>query len=1070
LEKAYVEQSSAEIREQLAVYMNTLDKQLTPEDFNAQLILKYRELSQAESEKIDAVSSSLEQSLGTKLKVFWRKHAKARLVLGAGLFGAGMLLTFTGVGAAAGMSAAGAGLAITRGVTSGAGAAMGIESLLDTHTEILGKKGKIDDLLNIGFRGKKGGWAEKYLHREGAEITEEDKADAIAELTEKADLKMLEQERARLRILGLDKAKGMAESGRFGQEQILMVEAIEEVYQIKLQEHLQELLANKEEDEATLDIVNNFIGTQQEVSVAVLQAEQHSSRNKAMARATIALTAGITVGMFTGGRMWEKFAGGGADATGDAAGATTAAAESGEHENPWDKHLKYNNESAGDAVDSKEAGGGKPAEDLSQVDAKEGAKPATEQAPAAIYEATHEVAKGDNVWNIIENQLRTHFPDWNGLNEAQQTYFIDYFENRVVADPAAYGIEGDINNLTVGSQVNFGELFDTDNINEAAQKSGALTTEQMSNIVDNNEAIATAAKDHIRITSENVDGIAREVRQVARDFSEQGFSGTEFIDKSGEIQDWTYNGDPVEVVPVGGQDVVRLVDSPDIIVDKLDQVIDHQGNPMAEAAAEVAPDVESHLNGFLEGTGEYSEEVYKEAIKDPKQLDQLVDHVFNSDRETQIAFLEDFDVSFDPENNKGPVFLKVLENQDIEYSSIDSVEELTKYITDFDQVAHGDELPGKLWEARLLKDEDGRLFYALVQKIKNRLLSQDSFMIDEVGPTQTIKTKQLAGWLIKSEAPLEIVPEAAQEVVDAQAPEGVPEAGTIDAEEPVAEKVETPVKEGMTPEELKKAKNLLNSSQGIDNNGHFNSGYFVGNADHLKQWPAGVTTEFDGSLDLSDAKLETLPDNFKLNGSLDLRGSQITNIPDDAQITREIFVPKDFSGNIPEHLQDQIVVPETTPEIVETAEAAAQAPEGVPEAGTIDAEEPVAEKVETPVKEAPAPVETVETTPEVAEAPVVESPAAEGYSGNYSDETNGFLESFNQLDSSNTILIEEFNVQGMIDGIYNDNTVSEALKARDLTVIKESLLDAFKAADHKSDVIKGLLRGVTEKIRSLQPF
>ena len=60
---------------------------------------------------------------------------------------------------------------------------------------------------------------------------------------------------------------------------------------------------------------------------------------------------------------------------------------------------------------------------------------------------------------MLENQLEKHLPDFSNMGEAQKTYLIDYFKDKVVANPSDFGLE-DADVLKEGRQINFSSLFE----------------------------------------------------------------------------------------------------------------------------------------------------------------------------------------------------------------------------------------------------------------------------------------------------------------------------------------------------------------------------------------------------------------------------------------------------------------------------------------------------------------------------------------------------------------------------------------------------------------------------------
>jgi hypothetical protein len=101
------------------------------------------------------------------------------------------------------------------------------------------------------------------------------------------------------------------------------------------------------------------------------------------------------------------------------------------------------------------------------------------------------VEKGDTVWGVCEEQLEKRVDGWGNLNQAEKDYLIDWYKDKVVANPAEYGIDGgNASSLKIGSKIEVADLFkDQDEINEALDKARGLSSEQVQNIMNNRELI-----------------------------------------------------------------------------------------------------------------------------------------------------------------------------------------------------------------------------------------------------------------------------------------------------------------------------------------------------------------------------------------------------------------------------------------------------------------------------------------------------------------------------------------------------------------------------------------------------
>ncbi|MCB9802724.1 hypothetical protein H6761_01730 [Candidatus Nomurabacteria bacterium] len=811
---------------------------ITIEQLKNILASEYISLLQAEEVAIDAEASGLDKNFIGKFKEFWRKTGKIRLGLGVGLFGASLLFSGGTTGVVAGILTA-------RGVMSSTGTFMFAEATIDKRSEWGGQKGLIDKMKNLGFKSKKS---------EAGKITDEDIVEwrEVLGNQEQYPTEELAKELARLRILSLDKRVGLAEAGRFGDEQAAFVNLIQEEYFRRLKSEFQDKIAldeiigepivngNERINSVKIDIVSETLKTEQK-TVETLSSAQDKSRMKAMRRYGVSAVLGLTVGAIAGSRVLDKLSH--ADGADQVQGAAEHAQEVADPGAPETAYLRPTLESDapvphGVAENIPDQGG-------------------------ISVEAV--VSKGDNVWNLTEDQLRARVPNWNNLNEAQRTYFIDYFKDKIVADPKAFGIDGDVDQLKLGTKLNFGNLFNPENISEAAQKSGALTAEQMQNIVANNEAIAEAAKHGVRISTESVDQIAAEVRA----------HGTDWLSHDGEVHNWSFDHQPVEQVEINGQTIYRLADNHDVTVDDLSKMVDHSGHnfvPETTGSAEVAT---ANLDGFLAGKTPYSEELLRAVENNPQEIDALVNHVFESSPEVQRQFLEDYyPNSFTPDSNKAAIFLKYVEQApNVKISDLNDLETVERYTSAFDKVATSDSLPGKAWEARLVKDENGRQFYAFVHLVKKHLFGQEEYMLDDLsGNTWTLKEKVLESWLDNSvlSEPVKTAAKAASENLPPVA-DNIPEpkasglsesldqarkaretAGAMEPESfetPIEEPVE-PVSAEAIPEQVPVSENVAEAAQtSTEIAGEVHRGF-----DQLSQMNDGATfTDTEGNTFVKEA-------------------------------------------------------------------------------------------------------------------------------------------------------------------------------------------------------------------------
>ncbi|MCF7906911.1 hypothetical protein K9K85_01355 [Patescibacteria group bacterium] len=101
------------------------------------------------------------------------------------------------------------------------------------------------------------------------------------------------------------------------------------------------------------------------------------------------------------------------------------------------------------------------------------------------------VEKGDTVWGVCEKQLEERVDNWEELSQAEKDYLIDWYKDKVVANPAEYGIDGgNASSLKIGSEIKVANLFkDQGEMVKALAKAQGLSTEQVQNIMNNRELI-----------------------------------------------------------------------------------------------------------------------------------------------------------------------------------------------------------------------------------------------------------------------------------------------------------------------------------------------------------------------------------------------------------------------------------------------------------------------------------------------------------------------------------------------------------------------------------------------------
>ncbi len=102
--------------------------------------------------------------------------------------------------------------------------------------------------------------------------------------------------------------------------------------------------------------------------------------------------------------------------------------------------------------------------------------------------------KGDSTWAMLERQLekRGCFDGLEGTPEeieAQKTYIIDSFKDKVAANPKAFGLT-DVGTVQVNQKIDFSSLFEKESVNNVLEQAKSLSPEALENIYHNNQELA----------------------------------------------------------------------------------------------------------------------------------------------------------------------------------------------------------------------------------------------------------------------------------------------------------------------------------------------------------------------------------------------------------------------------------------------------------------------------------------------------------------------------------------------------------------------------------------------------
>jgi len=122
--------------------------------------------------------------------------------------------------------------------------------------------------------------------------------------------------------------------------------------------------------------------------------------------------------------------------------------------------------------------------------------------------------KGDSIWKMSEDQLEKHYgAKFTGLEEAQKTYLIDAIKDKIIENPANFGMT-DIDSLKVGQEIDFTSVFTNESeVNKFFEKANDLSDIDKENILSNNQKIEDWAKENpdSKLDSEQVESVINPV-------------------------------------------------------------------------------------------------------------------------------------------------------------------------------------------------------------------------------------------------------------------------------------------------------------------------------------------------------------------------------------------------------------------------------------------------------------------------------------------------------------------------------------------------------------------------------
>ena len=139
---------------------------------------------------------------------------------------------------------------------------------------------------------------------------------------------------------------------------------------------------------------------------------------------------------------------------------------------------------------------------------------------AAGLEISYAIESSDSVWSVTEEFLYDNIAEFESLTEAEKTYVIDHITTTIESNPDAFGLElaeGEtIDNLLADKHnINFAPLLDGQ-LEEALRQAESLSTEEVANILENNEKIRAFLSDH---PNTRIDG--NTIKEILSETSEE---------------------------------------------------------------------------------------------------------------------------------------------------------------------------------------------------------------------------------------------------------------------------------------------------------------------------------------------------------------------------------------------------------------------------------------------------------------------------------------------------------------------------------------------------------------------
>ncbi|MFA4880325.1 MAG: hypothetical protein WC650_01705 [Candidatus Doudnabacteria bacterium] len=425
------------------------EQKLPATELKTKIVEKLLEEYNKEEGEREKLIEGREKGLGQRFKEWWRRHPKARMLVGYGLTGASVGSMLSGqlwltpwfIGA--------------RAAFAGTGAALGTEGMLSRYSKTLGEKGLVNELVKFSKE-------EKAKLKKIKDKGEQEKArqKMINDNVAKVSPENLAREMARVKTLQEKKGVKLENIGPYGAVLLALRAREQELLKKRMTEAMEK--GEKTKEDLLFEAINSGLEKEAREMDKNVEGAGEAERKKAIKRWVFSSSAGaITAGL----TAWWGFS-----RLGEISGK------------------------------GKIAGGAAHAKTALGLPAPEGL--------ATDFEVI--AGKGDSVWKMAKRALAEKYGSrFTNLDEARRTYVIDAIKDKIAKNPARFGLT-DIDKVKIGQKIDFGGLIKNNSIMEGIfGKAGRLTGEQVENILNNNETVQEFHRLHpgTHLDSEKIDQI-----------------------------------------------------------------------------------------------------------------------------------------------------------------------------------------------------------------------------------------------------------------------------------------------------------------------------------------------------------------------------------------------------------------------------------------------------------------------------------------------------------------------------------------------------------------------------------